>query len=117
MALARPARPRKHTCIAGEPGTGKSQACISIIAAVTTGGKWPCGEGQAPLGNVIILSAEDGAADTIIPRLLAAGADVKRVHVVSAVRNSDGSRRAINLQHDLDLLEKEIVTIGNVVLW
>ena len=46
-----------------------------IIAAVTTGGEWPCGEGQAPLGNVIILSAEDGAADTIIPRLLAAGAD------------------------------------------
>jgi predicted ATP-dependent serine protease len=22
----------KHTCIAGEPGTGKSQVCISIIA-------------------------------------------------------------------------------------
>jgi putative DNA primase/helicase len=106
----------KHTCIAGEPGTGKSQLCISSIAAVTTGGKWPCGEGQAPIGNVIILSAEDGAADTIIPRLLAAGADLGRVHVVSAVRNTDGSRRALNLQLDLDLLEKKIAEIGNVVL-
>jgi putative DNA primase/helicase len=106
----------KHTCIAGEPGTGKSQLTVAVVAAVTTGGEWPCGEGQAPLGNVIILSAEDGAADTIIPRLLAAGADLDRVHIVSAVRNADGSRRAVNLQHDLDLIEKEIARIGNVVL-
>ena len=106
----------KHTCIAGEPGTGKSQLTIAVVAAVTTGGEWPCGEGRAPLGNVIILSAEDGAADTIIPRLLAAGADLSRVHVVSAVRNPDGSRRALNLQHDLDLLEKKIAEVGDVVL-
>ena len=38
----------KHTCIAGEPGTGKSQLSIAIIAAVTTAGEWPCGEGNAP---------------------------------------------------------------------
>ncbi len=70
----------KHTMIAGTPGTGKSQLTISIGAAVTTGGTWPCGEGRAPLGHVIILSAEDGVADTIIPRLgpLAAGADLSR---------------------------------------
>jgi putative DNA primase/helicase len=106
----------KHTCIAGEPGTGKSQLLIAIIAAVTTGREWPCGEGHASLGNVIILSAEDGAADTIVPRLLAAGADLSRVHVVSAVRNADGSRRALNLQHDLDLLERKVAEVGNVAL-
>jgi AAA domain-containing protein len=106
----------KHTCIAGEPGTGKSQLTIAIIAAVTTGGKWPCGEGRSPLGNVIILSAEDGAADTIVPRLLAAGADLSRVHVVSAVRDADGRRRGLNLQRDLDLLERKITEIGNVGL-
>lgn len=52
----------KHTCIAGEPGTGKSQLSIAMIAIVTTGGEWPCAEGWAPIGSVIILSAEDGAA-------------------------------------------------------
>ena len=104
----------KHTCIAGEPGAGKSQLSIAIIAAVTTGGEWPCGEGRAPVGNVIVLSAEDGAADTIVPRLLAAGADTGRVHIVSAVRNPDESRRVINLQHDLELLERKIAEIGNV---
>jgi AAA domain len=106
----------KHTCITGEPGTGKSQLSIAIIAVVTTAGEWPCREGRAPLGSAIILSAEDGASDTIVPRLLAAGGDLSRVHVVSAVRNSDGGLRALDLQHDLDLLERKIAEIGNVAL-
>jgi putative DNA primase/helicase len=106
----------KHTCLAGEPGTGKSQLLISIMAAVTTGGVWPCGEGQAPLGNVIVLSAEDSAADTIVPRLIAAGADLSRVNIVSSVMNADRSRRSLNLQQDLELLEQKITEISDVVL-
>jgi hypothetical protein len=106
----------KHTCIAGEPGTGKSQLTIAIIAAVTTAGEWPCAEGRAPLGNAIILSAEDGAADTIVPRLLAAGADMRRVHVVSSVRDAGGGRRPLNLQNDLALLEQKIAEVGDVAL-
>ena len=106
----------KHTCVAGEPGAGKSQLTIAVTAAVTTNGEWPCGEGRAPCGNVIFLSAEDGAADTIVPRLMAAGADRSRVHVVSAVDNPDGSRRGLNLQQDIALLEKKIAEVGDVVL-
>jgi putative DNA primase/helicase len=105
----------KHICIAGEPGTGKSQLSIAIIAAITTGAEWPCGEGNAPVGNVILLSAEDGAADTIRPRLQATGTDLKRVHLISAVHDVD-RRRTLNLQHDLDLLESKIAEIGDVAL-
>jgi putative DNA primase/helicase len=105
----------KQTLIAGEAGLGKSQILSAMAAAVTTGGDWPCAEGRAPLGNVIILSAEDGIADTIVPRLMAAGADLHRVHVVSAVRTADGKgRRAFNLQSDLTLLERKVAEIGQV---
>jgi putative DNA primase/helicase len=107
----------KHASFAGEPGTGKSQLSVAIVAAVTVGGEWPCGEGRAPCGNVIILSAEDGAADTIVPRLIAVGADRDRVHLVSAVRNPDGKgQRTFNLQTDIALLERKIAELGDVVL-
>jgi len=105
----------KHTCIAGEPGTGKSQLSIAIAAAVTVGGQWPCGEDQSPLGNVIVLSAEDGASDTIVPRLMAAGADLDRVHIVSAVLDDTG-RRGVSLQSDLKLLERKIDEIGGAAM-
>jgi putative DNA primase/helicase len=36
-----------------------------------------------PRASVIVLSGEDDPADTQIPRLLAAGADCERVHIVS----------------------------------
>src|SRR5262249_14350791 len=61
-----------------------------------------------PQGSVVILSAEDGAADTIKPRLLAAGADTDRVTIVKAVIDR-GGRRGLSLQSDLDALEQMIV--------
>ena len=106
----------KHTCFAGEPGTGKSQLATDIEARITMGAEWPCGEGRAPQGSIIILSAEDGEADTIVPRLLAAGADLGRVHIISAVRIEDKGRRSFNLRADLNLLERKIVDLGDVGL-
>ena len=65
----------KLTVIGGDPEEGKSQIGVHIAARISTGGSWPNHEGRAPLGSVIILSAEDGAEDTLVPRLIAAGAD------------------------------------------
>ena len=86
-----------------------------MVASVTTGGEWPCREGRAPQGSVVILSAEDGPADTVVPRLMAAGADRKRVELVSAVRD-EKSRRAFDLSGDLALLERKISEVGDVKL-
>jgi RecA-family ATPase len=101
----------KLTMIAGEPGLGKSQLSIAIAATVTTGAPWPENDGHAPSGSVIILSAEDGIADTIRPRFDAAGGDPSRVTVIRAVQaaGAGGSgRQPFNLAADLALLEEEI---------
>jgi hypothetical protein len=107
----------KLTLLAGQPGLGKSQITASLAAATTTGGSWPCDEGTAPLGSVIVLSAEDDPADTQIPRLLAAGADCRKVQIVSAVREKDAKgNRTFNIQADMDLIEGELDRLGDVSL-
>jgi hypothetical protein len=107
----------KCTLIAGEGGLGKSMVLAWIAATVSRGGAWPCSEGESPKGSVIILSAEDDAADTIIPRLIAADADCSKIYVISAVRREDAKgHRSFNLQLDLPELEKKITEIGDVLL-
>jgi putative DNA primase/helicase len=101
--------------IAGLPDYGKGQIGAFLAAAVTANVELPCQEGSAPQGNVIWLNAEDDARDTVKPRLVAAGADCKRVYFVNGVHES-GKERAFNLVTDLHLLRKKIAEIGNVLL-
>lgn len=68
----------KYHALGGKAGTGKSTLCFTLLAAITVGGKFPDGS-QAPLGDVLIWSGEDDESDTIMPRILAAGGDPKRV--------------------------------------
>jgi putative DNA primase/helicase len=94
------------TGLVGYAGLGKSQVVIDLAATVSTGRDFPGGGSNGKPGHVIILSAEDGPADTIVPRLIAAGADLSRIHIVKAVKD-DGRERLFNLSVDLDRLEKE----------
>jgi hypothetical protein len=105
----------KPSLLAGEPGASKSQLAIAVGAVVSTGGDWPCREGKAPLGTVVILSAEDSTEDTVVPRLMAAGADLTRVHLIEAVRTKNGER-GFNLKKDLGALEAKITDLGDVAL-
>ena len=106
----------KHTALAGEPGTSKSTLLAEIVACITTGREWPCNEGRPPhKGRVLMLSAEDDAADTIVPRLIAADADLDAVEIVDAVRDKNG-QRSLNLAADIAELEKAIIKFGDVVL-
>jgi RecA-family ATPase len=94
------------TGIVGYPGLGKSQVAIDVAATVSTGREWPGGVANGNAGDVLVLSAEDDVAHTIVPRLIAAGANRTRVHVVKAIIE-DGVERAFSLSLDLDRLEKE----------
>jgi len=103
--------------ITGLPDEGKGQLLWYIIANVTTGGLWPCGEGTAPIGNVIVLEAEDDLHDTVKPRLVAAGADLSRVHFLNMVKvNGKGDKRMFSLVTDLPKLKKKVQEIGDVAL-
>lgn len=69
----------KITILQGDPGEGKSTFILNIAALLTTGQKMPDGTGGGKAQTVIYQCAEDDVADTIKPRLLAAGADCDRV--------------------------------------
>jgi putative DNA primase/helicase len=105
----------KITVIGGDPGLGKSQLVLHCAAVTTVGGEWPCREGNAPVGSVIIISAEDSAEDTIIPRLMAYGANRDKIKIIDGVHTKEG-RRTFSLIKDLGKLEAEIEKIGDVVL-
>lgn len=85
----------KLTVIDGDPGLGKSTATLDLAARVTTGSPMPDGTPGIDPAAVVLLSAEDGAGDTIRPRLDAAGADTTRVVLLEEVydpADEDGDR-------------------------
>jgi hypothetical protein len=102
----------KLSVLDGDPGLGKSATVLDIAARVSTGRPFPDGsECDAGAGGVVILSAEDGLADTIKPRLEAAGADTSRISSLGTVwEGKGGSRheRTLSLPEDIPLIEREI---------
>ena len=101
----------KLTLIAGDPGLGKSLITAALAACVSKGYQWPVDGTHAPIGDVILLSAEDDPADTIRPRLDAAGADCNHVHILKAVFDEDDSARMFSLKKDVAALEEAIKSL------
>jgi hypothetical protein len=99
----------KLSLLEGMPDVGKSNLSLAIAAAVSTGGTLPGGE-RVEAGDVLIVTVEDGIADTIRPRLEAAGADVSRVHVLRSVSYNDGvSERIPKIPDDLPAIHEAIL--------
>ena len=71
--------------LAGTPGQGKTTIALAAMATVTIGGRWPDDTRCAP-GNVLMWTGEDDLADTVTPRLMAAGADLSRCYFVEGTR-------------------------------
>ncbi len=107
----------KVTILDGDPDVGKSSVTIDIAARVSNGAPMPDGnrtDVEGP-GGVILVSAEDGPGDTIRPRLDAAGADVKRVHLLTDVDYVDDNgclRRRLWTMQDLDVLKLLVLEHG-----
>ena len=69
----------KLTVAQGDPGLGKTTVWLDVAARLTTGRCLPGESDAAEPMNVGIISDEDGLADTIVPRLEMAGADMSRI--------------------------------------
>ena len=100
--------------LAGAPGQGKTTIAIAFAATLTSGGRWPDGSRCAP-GNVLVWSGEDDPADTLLPRLLAAGADRARCHFVIGTR-INGEVLSFDPARDMADLEYEAKRIGGIKL-
>lgn len=103
----------KLTMIVGDPSAGKSFLSMDIAARVSTGVGWPDDPGATrSSADVLLLNDEDGLADTIHPRLVAAEANLARVHHVGATRrwsdDGEATYRPFHLAADLRLLEDEL---------
>ena len=65
----------KLTILDGDPGIGKSNLCSWLASQVTQGA------GGVTPGRAVLLCAEEGISDSVAPRMLKLGADMKRLYV------------------------------------
>lgn len=95
------------TLLVSAPGEGKTLVSICMAAHVSTGTPWPDGA-SCPKGSVILICAEDDPADTIRPRLDVHCADVRRIHLLSAVRRAAPGGKSCDVMFTLaDMTELE----------
>ncbi len=100
--------------IGGAPGTGKTTIAAALAGCVTCGGRWPDST-RAQRGSVVFWSGEDDVADTLNPRLRAAGADMAHVHMVEGVREGL-DRYPFDPARDMDALRLALMAIPDVRL-
>jgi len=106
----------KLTILAGAAGTGKTTLALGLAATLTSAGIWPDGQACNTTGNVIIWSSEDDPADTLIPRLMAMGADLERVYIIQGKISDQGEREPFDPASDMDLLKLAAARMGGVDL-
>src|SRR5215212_3954620 len=91
----------KITVLDGDPGLGKSVLTTDLAARATMGRAMPYGFRKRQPAGVVILSAEDGAGDTIRPRFDAAGGDPAKVVLL-------GTEETLGIPEDLGTIERAI---------
>ncbi len=104
------ARGKLHI-LAGQAGTGKTTLALNLAATVSIGGCFADGTKCEP-ANVLIWSGEDDIKDTLIPRLIASGADLDRIHFIREV-TQNYEIRGFDPANDVQSL---IISVGELNL-
>jgi len=94
--------------LAGEPGEGKTTIAVDIAARASKGLLEGDFKGQ-PV-TTLYVTAEDSPEHTLVPRLIAAGADLTMVAFVTIM--VDGFEGSISLPDDVAALEARALEMG-----
>ena len=97
----------KITTFDGDPGLGKSLLALEITARITTG-RPLTGDDVGVSGGAVILTAADGLADTVVPRLMAAGADLSRIVALRYAPDKEGEKTVSNIPVDIPVIQSAI---------
>lgn len=98
----------KITLFAGNPDNGKSLAAVSLAAICTSGKNFTDCDNTTPPSEVLMMLGEDDLDDTAIPRLMAAGADLSKIHFFECMRRPANPDSAVRLDWDLEPLREKL---------
>jgi hypothetical protein len=114
---------RKLTLLIGPPGAGKTTLALALGAAISQGRDFNLWDGTTAngYGNVIISSTEDDYADTLKPRFIGAGGNLRRFMELGGIPASHPSisyyTRACNFSDsDNAIWLNEAKKLGNIGL-
>jgi AAA domain len=99
----------KVTLLEGDPGLGKSTLTLDIAARVSRGAPLEGDTNAWEPAGVVIVGAEDGLADTLRPRLEAAGADLARIVAFQL-------ERLLTLPNDLASVRSAMRAVGALLV-
>lgn len=107
----------KVTMLDGDPGLGKSTILIDLAAKLSRGEPLPNGKRHEPMGTILLMG-EDGAGDTIVPRLINAEGDLRKVAIRDTYTSSQGQEIPPAFPSDLGKLREDIIAAeaGMVVI-
>ncbi len=88
----------KVNMLIGLPDCGKTLLALDMMARTSIGKAWPDDKPNLR-GGAVIMTSEDGLADTIRPRLDAAGADVSRIVALEGRVDDEGRALPFTLRN------------------
>lgn len=97
--------------IEGVGGTGKSFLTTWLLSAISTGAKMPFSDKYFKQGNSILQNAEDDIDGTIIPRLIANGADRRCIGYINEEIKAFNVKQLLRLERQIIKFKPEIVII------
>lgn len=104
----------KLTIFHGDPGRGKSQVSIYFSSVISVGGKF--NDQNVDAGEVLFITAEDEASDTLKPRLMACGADISKIVELQWIKTKNGKIKMFNLEDHIPQLRETVKTLSSLKL-